>query len=236
MIDSFKGDFSWLSNFARCKIPYSDVVFPSVENFYQAMKSADSNQITQFLTITAKESKKLGRTIIKRPDWNDIKIGVMRFGLEQKFLSGFNIDMERRLYNTGGVLLVEGNYWHDNFWGNCTCNKCNGIGKNYLGELIMEMRTRLRISFGTVVHCKKQAYDVFIGRPSKWENPFPMKGEQDRGRVIQEFTTHLLAKPELLADLSELKGMRLGCYCAPKPCHGDVLIKLIIDNYFRGGK
>ena len=67
---------------------------------------------------------------------------------------------------------------------------------------------------------------VYIGRPSKWGNPFTMNGEQDRERVIAQFEQYLLNSPKLLAQLGELKGQDLVCYCAPKACHGDILLRL----------
>lgn len=77
-----------------------------------------------------------------------------------------------------------------------------------------------------VVHCKRDAYDVYIGRPSKWGNPFPLRNEADRMQVIIEFEAWIRSQPELMAALPELKGKILGCFCAPKPCHGDVLARL----------
>ena len=67
---------------------------------------------------------------------------------------------------------------------------------------------------------------VYIGRPSKWGNPFTMNGEQDRERVIAQFEQYLLNSPNLLAQVGELKGKGLVCYCAPKACHGDILLRL----------
>ena len=76
-----------------------------------------------------------------------------------------------------------------------------------------------------VVHCKKEAYDVYIGRPSKWGNPFPI-GDSTRDEVISRYREYVLSRPELLESLHELKGKVLGCWCKPKPCHGDVLVEL----------
>lgn len=79
----------------------------------------------------------------------------------------------------------------------------------------------------TVVNRKHtQVYDVYIGRPSKWGNPYKISPGMSRGQVIVAYHRYLLAHPELLADLHELKGKILGCWCAPLPCHGDVLAKL----------
>jgi len=78
-----------------------------------------------------------------------------------------------------------------------------------------------------VVHCKKDSYDVYIGRPSKWGNPFAVGIDGTRQEVIDKYERYIRNKPELLNDLKELKGKVLGCWCAPQPCHGNVLIKLI---------
>lgn len=79
---------------------------------------------------------------------------------------------------------------------------------------------------GMVVHCKRDRYDVYIGRPSKWGNPFPLDGEDSRDRVIAQYERWLLTQPELTASIGELRGKVLGCWCAPRPCHGDVLARL----------
>ncbi len=78
-----------------------------------------------------------------------------------------------------------------------------------------------------VVHCKRDKYDVYIGRGSKWGNPFHIGHDGDRVQVIEKYKTYILNKPELLACLPELDGKVLGCYCKPLACHGDVLAKLI---------
>ena len=72
-------------------------------------------------------------------------------------------------------------------------------------------------------------YDVYIGRPSKWGNPFAIGEHGTRTEVIAKYKEYILSKPELLQDLKELKGKTLGCFCKPLPCHGDVLIELIKD-------
>ncbi len=77
-----------------------------------------------------------------------------------------------------------------------------------------------------VVHCKKDKYDVYIGRPSKWGNPFKIGKDGTREEVIQKYREWIMTQPELLAVLPELKNKVLGCWCKPKPCHGDVLAEL----------
>jgi len=74
-----------------------------------------------------------------------------------------------------------------------------------------------------VVHCKRAEYDVYIGRPSKWGNPFSIGKDGPREDVINKYYQYLLKNKSLMSDLPELKGKILGCWCSPKECHGDVL-------------
>ena len=76
-----------------------------------------------------------------------------------------------------------------------------------------------------VVHCKKESYDVYIGRPSKWGNPFIIGKDGTREEVIEKYEDWLLRQPALIIELYELKGKTLGCFCSPNKCHGDILIK-----------
>ena len=77
-----------------------------------------------------------------------------------------------------------------------------------------------------VVHCKKQHFDIYIGRPSKWGNPFEIGKDGNRQQVIDKFRNYIL-NSELLYDIMELDGKILGCWCSPKACHGDVLVEII---------
>lgn len=77
-----------------------------------------------------------------------------------------------------------------------------------------------------VVNVGKAPYDVYIGRPSVWGNPFPLRVEADRARPIARYVEWVVRQPLLLARLDELRGRTLGCYCKPKACHGDALVLL----------
>lgn len=79
----------------------------------------------------------------------------------------------------------------------------------------------------SVEHCKKALYDVYIGRPSKWGNPFVIGKDGDRDRVLDKYRTWVMTQPELMASLHELEGKILGCWCSPKRCHGDILADLV---------
>jgi hypothetical protein len=76
------------------------------------------------------------------------------------------------------------------------------------------------------VHCKRERHHVYIGRPSKWGNPFVVGRDGTREQVIERYEAWLLENEELMAALAQLRGKVLGCWCAPRACHGDVLVRL----------
>ena len=78
-----------------------------------------------------------------------------------------------------------------------------------------------------VVNLRKEKYDVYIGRGSKWGNQFVVGRDGSREEVIAKYKEWILKNDELLSSLGELKGKVLGCYCKPLRCHGDVLVELI---------
>lgn len=85
-----------------------------------------------------------------------------------------------------------------------------------------------------VVHCQRDEYDVYIGRPGKWGNPFEIGKDGTRTEVIEKFRKWIQTQPELLAALPELAGKRLGCWCSPQKCHGDILYELANRNWLFG--
>ena len=83
-----------------------------------------------------------------------------------------------------------------------------------------------------VVHCKKEEFDVYVGRGSRWGNPYSHKEGTlakhvvgSRSEAIQKFEEYLLSNEELMESLPELRGKTLGCWCKPKSCHGDILLR-----------
>lgn len=78
-----------------------------------------------------------------------------------------------------------------------------------------------------VVHCKKEPFDVYIGRPFIWGNPFELGPDGTRAEVIEKYRTWIQTQPELLSQISQLRGKVLGCWCSPQPCHGDILVELV---------
>jgi hypothetical protein len=76
------------------------------------------------------------------------------------------------------------------------------------------------------VHCKRERHHVYIGRPSKWGNPFVVGKDGARGECIALYESWLRENATLFAALDELRGLVLGCWCAPRACHGDELVRL----------
>ena len=95
---------------------------------------------------TPGKAKYLGRTVKMRPDWEQVKEDIMLTGLREKFK---NPELREKLLDTGYSILIEGNYWHDNEWGDCYCENCQSkFGKNKLGRLLMLVREEIRNNQG----------------------------------------------------------------------------------------
>lgn len=77
-----------------------------------------------------------------------------------------------------------------------------------------------------VVHCKRERFDVYIGRPSMFGNPFRVGRHHRRDEAIAQYEAWLRAQPVLMAKVKKLRGKVLGCWCKPLSCHGDVLARV----------
>ena len=80
----------------------------------------------------------------------------------------------------------------------------------------------------------KVDYDIYIGRGSIWGNPFSTKDSKysvnrvdTKEEALLRYEQYILSRPELCMKLKELEGKTLACFCKPKDCHGDILVKLI---------
>lgn len=139
VIYEFKGEYAFLSNFARCNVVYNGNIYPTVEHAFQAAKCLDLSIQKSFITLaTPGDAKKLGKQVVLRPDWEQVKDGIMKDLLTQKFS---HEPFRLQLLSTGNAKLIEGNTWNDTYWG-----VCNGKGLNILGTLLMEVRDELRKS------------------------------------------------------------------------------------------
>lgn len=134
VIDSFRNEYFFLSNFSPCRIRYKDDLYLTVEHAFQAAKSLNKKERLKIRNAkTPNEAKGLGRAVKLRPGWDGIRIPIMRRLLLKKFKDS---KLKRLLLNTEDIILIEGNYHHDYFWG-----VCNNRGKNNHGKLLMEIRT-----------------------------------------------------------------------------------------------
>jgi hypothetical protein len=84
----------------------------------------------------------------------------------------------------------------------------------------------------TVVNIhKKQPFDVYIGRPGKWGNPFLIGVDGPREEILRKYERWFSSQPDLVEEArAKLKGKRLGCFCAPLPCHGDIIARIIDEK------
>lgn len=83
----------------------------------------------------------------------------------------------------------------------------------------------------TVVNKYKEEYDVYIGRGSRWGNPYRIGQDGTREEVIELFRSYLWESLKdgsiTNAELLSLDGKRLGCFCKPQACHGDVIVRAV---------
>jgi ribA/ribD-fused uncharacterized protein len=139
-IDSFEGEYRFLSNFWPVIIPFEGKNYPSLEHAYQAAKTTNM-ELRKHISELPKpgKAKYFGRNLGEnlRPDWTDeMRLATMTVLVRAKFLD--NAGLARELLNTGDAELVEGNKHHDNFYG-----VCDGVGENNLGKILMKVRQEL---------------------------------------------------------------------------------------------
>jgi ribA/ribD-fused uncharacterized protein len=135
-IDSFTGDFDFLSNF------YIEADGLTLEHNYQASKTLDWDWIFNILKAeTPGRAKRLGQKAPIRSNWEQSKVEVMVDLVRKKFKDP---ELSIKLIDTFAHELIEGNKWHDNFWGKCSCMKCRDKEKsNMLGFILMKIRDEL---------------------------------------------------------------------------------------------
>lgn len=84
--------------------------------------------------------------------------------------------------------------------------------------------------YGLVVHCKKSRYEVYIGRPSLFGNPFVIGKDGSRFVVLEKYRKYLTERIDADKEFAEavrlLRGKVLGCWCVPMACHGDILLEI----------
>jgi len=139
-ISSFKKEFEFLSNFYAASFVQAGFLWPTVEHAYQAAKTtSDYNKRKIRDAKTPGIAKYVGSCVTLREDWEQVKVSIMTELVWLKFEQ--NSKLRDKLLCTYPIELIEGNYWHDNFWGDCFCKKCTDIkGRNMLGYILMQIR------------------------------------------------------------------------------------------------
>jgi hypothetical protein len=133
----FRGKYFFLSNMETAQIQYEGLIYPSVENAFQASKTLTLKERIRFTTINSWQSKNIGRKIKLRNDWETVKVNIMKELVTRKFFD--NKLLKRKLLELDpSIPIVEENHWNDTFWG-----ICNGIGENQLGKIIDKVRLEL---------------------------------------------------------------------------------------------
>lgn len=138
----------WFSNFQYMEQPlvYDGVQYWTTENFYQAMKTTDKRLRAYIAKMKPHEAKKFcgrGNPDFKlRPDWNNIRLKVMEYALRKKVQLDWRFQQKLLMLNEP---LVQTNYWHDNFYGECQCKKCqNVVKRNHLGKILEKIRREIK--------------------------------------------------------------------------------------------
>ena len=144
IINDFSGDYRFLSNFYQCPFEYKGLTYPNAEAAFQAQKCATEEEKIKYTTTkNPVVAKRMGKKEPGFPsNWDDICYGIMKDILIAKFSVP---ELREKLKATGDAPLIEGNHWHDNRWGKCTCEKCQSKeAQNWLGKILMEIRDTLR--------------------------------------------------------------------------------------------
>ena len=139
-IDSFRGDYFFLSNFCMVSFEYEGFEYRSVEHAYQALKATNQKDHDMVANSNkAGEAKRWGQTIKMREDWEEVKEDVMYGVTKAKFSQ--NLGLKKMLIDTGDAELIEGNDWGDIWWGFDIKQK---KGQNKLGQILMRIRDELK--------------------------------------------------------------------------------------------
>jgi ribA/ribD-fused uncharacterized protein len=137
-IRAFRGKYAFLSNMYEAPFEWDGRMYRNSEAAFQSAKTLTKKYRDDFSGADGKKAKRMGRTISLRRDWESVKDGIMEEVVRAKFSQ--NPELLRRLIDTGDMELVEGNSWHDTYWG---VDQETGEGKNHLGIILMKVRSDL---------------------------------------------------------------------------------------------
>lgn len=131
-------EYGFMSNFYPSPFKAEGVTWPTVEHYFQAMKTTDKSEWTKFAALDVPgKAKYRGRMVTLRPDWDTVKIGVMEDALRYKFKQ--NPELAKKLLETNDKVLHEDSPY-DFIWG------YQNNGKDLLGKCLMKVRNELRES------------------------------------------------------------------------------------------
>lgn len=137
MINKFRGQYCFLSNFYNAPVTWGGITYSNNEAAFQSAKTTNSSIRSSFATLNPVIAKRKGRSLLIRPDWEEIKFDVMYEICLAKFSQ--NKDLKAKLIATGDEYLEEGNTWGDKIWGTV-----DGDGQNMLGKILMRVREELK--------------------------------------------------------------------------------------------
>ena len=140
-ITSFREEYFFLSNFYEAPVEFGGLRYLNNEAAFQAQKCMSEEEKLEFTYLPAAKTKRRGRQVKLRPDWETIKTELMEKIVREKFRQ--NPQLAAMLINTGDRKLIEGNTWHDTFWG---VDASTGKGENHLGKILMKIRDELKTS------------------------------------------------------------------------------------------
>ena len=135
VINNFRGDYHYLSNFYEASVTYNGCSFTNNEAAFQSQKCP--SQMKAFENLDPSSAKRKGRHVTLRSDWEKVKIGIMGDIVLAKFTQ--NPQLRVKLLATDDAYLEEGNNWGDRIWGTV-----NGVGQNHLGNILMKVREKMR--------------------------------------------------------------------------------------------
>lgn len=137
-VKKFRGEYAFLSNMHPASFIWDGRMYLNSEAAFQSAKCLDAFERDRFSHMDGKTAKREGKKVAQRKDWAQVKVGLMKEIVTAKFAQ--NADLLQLLIATGDMELIEGNHWHDTFWG---VDLKTGSGENHLGQILMAVRAEL---------------------------------------------------------------------------------------------
>lgn len=137
MINAFRGEYYFLSNFFEAPVIYEGISYKNNEAAFQSAKVLDKSIRKEFSLLDPSSAKRKGRHVQLRKDWEEVKYDIMYEICLAKFSQ--NENLKHKLLATHNQHLEEGNNWGDKIWGTV-----KGQGENHLGKILMKVREELR--------------------------------------------------------------------------------------------